>query len=123
MTVIFTTEDAAPGNIVEAAIDGFQVRDGMATALDEELTKKINFTLYPNPVTNEKITLSYDLSQLPGQGRLSFEIYDLLGARLAHYELGGSRQVSEFDFPYSQGVYLGVLKWDGQVLASQKVVR
>ena len=124
MRVFISAEDPTRFDILECGLDGFFVFDAAnpPTGIAEELGIQVDFAIYPNPVLDQ-FTLGYDLKDLEGKGSLSFELYDLRGAKLMTTQLAAFQAEVPIGFPFSKGLYLGVMKLNGEVIASRKIVK
>ena len=97
---VVSTEDAAPGNILEAGIDQFQVVDsGIINSNGFSLEQ--NFIIFPNPSQSSAL-----LQFTSDKHSFSFiEVYDLSG-RLVEKNSILNKQNCEFGAPLSSGAYL-----------------
>lgn len=123
--VKFVVGDENNPNIVEAAIDGFEIIEGdptiePPTALEDELGPH-SLVLESNPV-REQLSLRYDLPEA-WRGDLVFSLTNIQGAVLQQKSLSVGSGRFQLDFPYASGVYLGTLSHQGRVVAVRKIVK
>ena len=123
--VRFVVGDENNQNIVEAAIDGFEIIEGdpsvdPPTAL-EDLLAPHALVVESNPVADQ-LVLRYELPQ-EWRGDLEFELHSIQGAGLQHLPVQPGSGKLQLDFPYASGIYLGTLKHQGRVVAVRKVVK
>ncbi|MEO0474265.1 MAG: T9SS type A sorting domain-containing protein, partial [Bacteroidota bacterium] len=117
----FIVSDEDPGNIVEAAIDGFAIFDGnppvINTALEEDEIPQLS--VFPNPV-QDQLQIKWEGQQLQD---LRFELWTLQGQLIhtipLHHSVGSTGMV----FPYPAGMYIGVLRQGEKILRTQKIVK
>ncbi|MEL6651084.1 MAG: T9SS type A sorting domain-containing protein [Bacteroidota bacterium] len=122
MYIRFLTIDAGNPNIVEAAIDQFVITEGdttttVNTALDQQLAPEA-FLVYPNP-SNGQFLVDFDLPVEKGNWSLS--VQNLYGVEIESRSLHSYSGQEEFALNVASGLYLLVLRQDGQVRASRKI--
>lgn len=123
VTVRFEIGDFNDQNILEAAIDEFMVTDGLDNvAIEDEILPQTHMAIFPNPV-RDVLHLAYELPQHIEKGNLEFEILTLSGQRLQTMILPTIEGKLEMDFPYSSGIYFGILKLNGKVVGVKKIIK
>ena len=121
VTIRFVTRDAGQPNLVEAAIDGFEVIEGdplpdtVATALDLLAPDRLRY--YPQPA-QEQVFLAYDLDA-PAQ----LDLYDLRGRHLSRQVLTPGQATVAITLPGPAGTYLAVLRQGERVLHRRKLLK
>ncbi len=120
--VTFAVGDLNIQNILEAGIDVFLVTDGEAmVGIGEPFSAQNQMIIYPNPI-QDRLNLIYELAS-PVEGELSFELFSLNGQRVMEKRFPATSEKLEIDFPFAKGIYLAVLRKEGQVLVSKKIVK
>ena len=122
MRLRVSIDDDDPDHLVEVGIDKFTVREGASTAIDPSILAEISMKIYPIPAGNT-LYVDYDLTQTGFQGEISFEILDIQGRSLRRYSLYEPLGRLEADLDLPSGVYLGVLRLDGQAVISKKIIK
>lgn len=123
VTVRFVIGDLNDQNILEGAIDGFMVLDGLNNvSIDDEDLAQAQLVVYPNPV-KDLLNLVYDLPASGDNSELTFEILSLSGQRITKQSLSAFGRKAQIDFPYPSGVYFGILSRNGQTLGVKKIVK
>jgi len=116
-----TASNPTSNDLVEAGLDGFQVREGATTAIDPTLATN-NIKLYPNPV-KESFIIDYDLSAEFASGDLSLEIADIQGRTVHTQVLPQYRDKVKVEFPLPAGMYIATFKHNGTPIAAKKLVK
>ena len=111
---------AEAGNIVEAAVDAFELIEGNPTGIDEQLAALVKTEVFPNPFTGET-TFAYELPSELKEVRLLLR--DALGRILEEHMLstgGGSLQLGA---GLPGGFYFLELRSEGSILQTQKLIK
>lgn len=117
MQVLFTTSDANPGHLVEAAVDVFQVTPGSVSANEPDPAAQI--LVAPNPSAGE-FQVNYNW---PGAENITLEVRDLLGRAVNVQRLNGNAGNARFGNELPAGVYMVVLRADGRQSPVIKTVK
>lgn len=121
--VRFEIGDLNNQNILEGAIDGFMVTDGLNNvAIEDEMLPQTQMVIFPNPV-QQTFHLKYELPANLNNEKLEFELLTLTGQSLQTRLLAGFEGTVEMDFPYASGVYLGILRLNGKTVRVKKIVK
>ncbi len=122
MTVTFRAGDYSPGHVVEAAIDVFKVVDRGLTGVANDPVLQAELDVYPNPM-GQTATIRYDLGSSE-VSHAAFELVDLQGRVL--YRAMLEERSGNLPLPseaLARGIYLGVLRGQGQILNTIRVVK
>jgi hypothetical protein len=118
MQVSVEVEDNSPGNIVEGALDQFEILGQLINTVPD-LSNQGSIGAYPNPFSNN-ITISYDLGHYNGNADLS--VKDVLG-RLIMLKTGlPSKGKTEIGSDLSSGVYVVEIS-NGENKVTKKIVK
>jgi choice-of-anchor B domain-containing protein len=120
MQVRFISGDYPQGNVVEAAIDGFDVVDRGAVGIDDPAQAGAELSIFPNPMVDQSI-VRYALGA--ERDAATFELHDMLGKRVHIQALTQAAGTFELRLDLPAGAYIGSIKADGQVLQTVKVLR
>ena len=104
MRVQFIAYDDAPGHVVEAAVDVFQVTSGLVAAFEPDPNAQL--VLAPNP-TSTDFQLKYEW---PNAQNLILEVRNLLGQTVATQQLNAESGAVRFGTNLPRGVYLVSLR-------------
>lgn len=120
MTVQFVTSDDDPnGDIVEAAIDGFEIT-GELVVNTKDPVLNVNWTTAPNPFTTT-VRLSYQLPEWQGDGQL--KVVNALGQVVEQRQLQADAATYELGADWPKGVYFIQLEIPEEGQAVQRVVK
>ena len=112
----FSTADAAPGHIVEAAMDVFRVVPQPTSGVKDDIDASASVVVTPNP-SRDAFALTY---AWPGRQRISATVYNALGQLMHSETLNAESGVLTLGEAWPSGVYLLTLR-DG--LRQSKVLR
>lgn len=118
MRLIVEVSDNAPGNIVEGALDKFEVTGNLINSVPQNSVVQ-SFSTYPNPFDNN-ITISYQLGLYSGSVKLI--ISDVLGQVVFQKEQMGSKDELQFGSQLKPGIYF-VQITNGQQTITRKIVK
>lgn len=123
MFVRFVTQDAGNPTLVEAAIDVFTVTEGdttttVNTAIADQLLPESAFAVFPNPATDH-FQLHYDLPNAQSTWTISVE--NLHGETVIEQALAGYQGTQTIQSSHPEGLYLVVLKENGQNRGVRKI--
>ena len=118
MRLIVEVSDNAPGNIVEGALDKFEVTGNLINSVPQNSVVQ-SFSTYPNPFDNN-ITISYQLGLYSGSVKLI--ISDVLGQVVFQKEQMGSKDELQFGSQLKPGIYI-VQITNGQQTITRKIVK
>lgn len=121
MTFRVRAGDYPTGHIVEAGLDGFEVVDLESTSSAQPSPTDGQLTVFPNPV-EKTATVRYALPN-SSTSLVQFELRDLLGR--VHMTKDVKTPTGEFNIEINlpQGVYFGVLRQNGNVLQTVRIVK
>ncbi|MEH0155247.1 S8 family serine peptidase [Limibacter armeniacum] len=118
VTVTITATDG-----MESVSATFDVVVVEPLGIDDQLAAKLNLGNYPNPVASTT-TFGYDL---PFNAEVSIEVYTFQGVKLATLNQGnqsaGEHQVEFNASSLTTGMYIYILKADGKVVATGKMLK
>lgn len=123
--VRFVIGDENDQNILEAAIDGFEIIDGdppidPPTALDE-LPQGYFFSIEKNPV-QDRLLLAYDLPEEWGRD-LELSVHTIQGQLVQQNSLNDRIGYRSLDFPNPAGLYVLSLKRSGRLVLTRKFLK
>lgn len=101
LQVLFYTQDFETGNqdAVEAALDGFRVKETAATSIQNGLTEAV---VWMSPVEPGSASISWRNAK----GNLSLEIFDITGRKIITKSLNPVEGQQTISFPSTEGIYL-----------------
>ncbi len=120
MEIRFIAGDYPQGNVVEAAIDGFDVVERGLVGVHDPSADAASLKVYPNPMGDHG-TVRFALGAGVVAG--TFEVCDLLGKRIYTQALTAGQGQFELKLDLPGGTYFGSLKADGNVLKTVKIMR
>jgi choice-of-anchor B domain-containing protein len=113
--------DFAPGHLVEAGLDQFEVKDSIdVTGFILPNSQKIEFRVYPNPSTG-KASVKFNTAGLDEVYQL--RIIDFTGRKLATKIIQTTASDTELPSDFPAGIYLVQLMEKGRVLGTEKWVK
>lgn len=121
MKVRFIAGDYNPGHVAEAGIDGFEVIDREALAIQNPEAYNAQLNIFPNPV-GANTTVRFELAGIYEEAA-QFELRDALGkivfSKSVHTSSG------EFTLPntFANGMYFGSLRVGNRILKTVKVIK
>lgn len=118
MRIEFVAADPEPGNLVEAGVDGFSVRDLASTSLPEK-NAPLQLSVFPNPPGQH---LFVQVPQ-PLPYPLSLRLVDASGRQLYQSSLPAGTHVYSLPFPYPAGLYLLEVRKRGKLLSVHKLFK
>ncbi len=118
MSLIVEVEDVTPGNIVEGALDQFEVTGQLINSVPNNVSLN-SFIAYPNPFNNT-ISIDYNLANYSNSVKLI--VRDVLGKIILEKRGLSGKGTTHFGNELSAGVYMVELT-DGQNRVTQKVVK
>ena len=119
MRLIVYTNDAAPGHLLEAAFDHFQIKDSIFVGVNN-LENSNKLYAYPNP-NNGKCVVSYALNNNV-QDPAMLHIIDVAGRTVHKYRLNPQETQIELNEKLPNGVYTLQILQKQQVYPPQKMV-
>lgn len=119
MQVILETGDPPPiGHIVEAAIDGFAVRDSIGST--PIVKEGVDLRTYPNPFYGT-LRIEYQIWQPFTNAQ--FLLYNSLGQKVEAFAIEGQRGIATFSRDLPSGLYYLSLMADQKILATKKLIK
>lgn len=116
MQVHFITgDDAAQGHLVEAAVDGFSVYDGLSTGTLRLTEKPDSWKVYPNPFEGELYLENNPTDSKLVNGPIYTELYNLGGQLISGSQFSGSEKRLKINTSgLNSGIYLlKITRMDG----------
>ena len=105
-----TGDDIERGHLVEAAIDGFALYDGLSTSTAGPGLNRGAWEVFPNPVGDYVTIRRPEIATVPAE----FHLYNLQGQRLGSQTLGaGEQELRWFTGNLPPGIYQ-VQIWGGE---------
>lgn len=117
--VEFFTGDAAPGHVVEAAVDVFKVVPLGSSSVSPNLLEAARLDVSPNPSTDQ-FRIRYDW---PADGIPTFEVRNALGQIIENQALGTANGTLDCGNNWPKGVYFAVLRGQGKQSVGMKLVK
>ena len=104
-TMQFSVEvnDRAPGNILEGAVDLFEITGNLISMVKDESISAASYFVFPNPFQNEE-ELRFTQKQNNSSGKIF--IKDLLGETVYEHRLSGTENSLKIGGALKSGVYL-----------------
>ena len=118
MRIEFTAADPEPGNLVEAGVDGFSIRDQAATDLTES-SGGFDISLYPNPVSDQ-LFFRFDMGE---PSALIVSVFDLRGSLIHQRAIWKSSGLEIISFPFPAGMYLVQVRQQNRLLLAKKLIK
>ncbi|MBK9449603.1 MAG: choice-of-anchor B family protein [Bacteroidetes bacterium] len=120
MEVRFIAGDYPQGNVVEGGVDGFDVVDRGAVAVNSPFDSNVLLSVFPNPMTAQSM-VRFELAQT--EVATAFELRDVLGKLVFTKELNQAAGQFEMPIDLPTGAYFGSLLSNGQVVKTTKVLK
>lgn len=117
MTMLIETGDLGQGHLVEAGFDKFEIVDA-AVGLEEILSNS-QFSVYPNPFSNE-LFVSVNNDEYKN---IELRVLDITGKFLDNFLLSNNQEIFKIENDYDKGVYFVNIYSEGQLIKTQKVVK
>lgn len=91
---------------------GFAIRyNNQGVGVDDAFSSNLNYTVYPNPISDGILKVQY---LLPQNTTAKFELFDITGKVVFNYELSGFESQKSFILPnLNNGIYFTVLTSNG----------
>lgn len=119
MQLSIEVSDLMPGNIVEGAIDQFEITGVLWTKIDKTDESIISFSAFPNPFSNE-ITINYDLKLYSASSVII--VKDILGRELIRQKISDVHGKLQLGKNLSAGIYIVILE-NGNTSIAKKIVK
>jgi hypothetical protein len=116
MRIFFTATDVAPGHLVEAALDVFQVVDSGAIPSTVTELQTGNFRIYPNPFSVSLVV------ERNSSATATLLMYDVTGRLLKEQVLTERKNTISMD-GLTQGVYIAKVFENGRGLGDKKLIK
>lgn len=117
MTLTFIASDPSPGHVTEAAIDGFEIIEGMPSSSDNILlSAKMN--AFPNPF-GATMNFNYELEEAGA----TLIVKNLLGQEIEQHILNGANGALTLGAAWQPGVYFAKISKDDQESEVLKLIK
>ncbi|MCB0561144.1 MAG: choice-of-anchor B family protein [Phaeodactylibacter sp.] len=115
-----TSDDAANGNWVEAAVDQILVEEGEPITGLDDLAVDGSVNVFPNPF-GQAATLSYELAE--SFNRASLQVYNAYGQKVQQMELPNQNGQVQLGQNLANGIYWVKLEADGRMVETVKMIK
>ncbi|MEM6265327.1 MAG: choice-of-anchor B family protein [Bacteroidota bacterium] len=117
----FTAADEGSQEIVEAAVDQLDVREAVATSIVRPDIRKWDWRVWPNP-SSGMVNIQIDGMFTRNEEGLSLEVMNPQGQIVRRQPLKSIAVPQQIEMTYPAGVYLILLKHQGQTVAASKLL-